>query len=316
MYEIGGYIELDRYALPMLHEGALPLNCGRNALAYLIRTRNIKTLWIPKFLCDSVREVCGKENIVIKYYSIDLDFLPKELVLVQDEWLYVVNFYGQLENSVLEGLHQKYHRVIVDNVQAYYQMPVAGVDTIYTCRKFFGVADGAFLYTNQMLEEELQQDESFERMRFLNGRFERTASEFYNEYAANNDMFANEPIKRMSKLTENLLHAIDYDAVKKQRTDNYRILHEAFAQENKLSLSIPEGAFMYPLYCEGGRQARKILQAKKIYIPILWPDVFECCEPTELEYHMAENILPLPVDQRYNKDDMEYIIEEVYKAIR
>ncbi len=42
MREIGGYIELDTYRLPMLHEGAIALNCGRNALAYLLRARRIK----------------------------------------------------------------------------------------------------------------------------------------------------------------------------------------------------------------------------------------------------------------------------------
>ena len=42
MREIGGYIELDSYCLPMLHEGAVALNCGRNALAYLLRARQIK----------------------------------------------------------------------------------------------------------------------------------------------------------------------------------------------------------------------------------------------------------------------------------
>ena len=36
MREIGGYMELDRYHLPMLHESALALNCGRNTLKHLI----------------------------------------------------------------------------------------------------------------------------------------------------------------------------------------------------------------------------------------------------------------------------------------
>ena len=59
MTEIGGYIELDKYALPMLHEGAISLNCGRNCLAYLLRARKIKKILLPKFLCDSVSSVCG-----------------------------------------------------------------------------------------------------------------------------------------------------------------------------------------------------------------------------------------------------------------
>ena len=44
MKEYGGYIELDTYSLPMLHEGAKALNCGRNCLAYLIEARGIRKL--------------------------------------------------------------------------------------------------------------------------------------------------------------------------------------------------------------------------------------------------------------------------------
>ena len=42
MKEYGGYIELDTYRLPMLHEGSIALNCGRNCLAYLIIAKRIK----------------------------------------------------------------------------------------------------------------------------------------------------------------------------------------------------------------------------------------------------------------------------------
>ena len=35
----------------------------------------------------------------------------------------------------------------------------------------------------------------------------------------------------------------------------------------------------------------------------------------ELEFDMAKNILPIPVDQRYGIEDMEYIVEEVLKCI-
>ncbi len=90
MKEIGGYVELDRYTLPMLHEGAVALNCGRNALAYLIRSRAIKKMRIPKFLCNSIRDVCDRETIVWRYYSIGKDFLPQDITLVKDEWRYVV----------------------------------------------------------------------------------------------------------------------------------------------------------------------------------------------------------------------------------
>ncbi len=304
MQEFGGYIELDKYELPLLHEGAIALNCGRNALAYLIKARNIKKILIPKFLCDSIQKLCKRENVQYKYYSIGKDFLPLSIDPASDEWLYIVNFYGQISNEILEMLVNQYQRVIIDNVQAYFQMPISNVDTIYTCRKFFGVADGAFLYTDAKLGQNLELDESFDRMRFLLGRFERTAAEFYSEYVANNDMFENEPIKKMSKLTDNLLRGIQYEKVKRIRTENFKLLHTEFSNVNKLVLTVPNGAFMYPLYIENGTEIRKKLQKEKVYIPTLWPDVFDVCEPFELEYDMAANILPLPCDQRYNKEDI------------
>lgn len=311
MREIGGYIELDSYNLPMLHEEAIALNCGRNALAYLIRAKKIKKILMPRFICNSVIDICDKESVNISFYSIDINFRISDFELSDEEWLYIVNYYGQFDNACIKKLHDKYQRIIIDNSQAYFQMPVKNVDTLYTCRKFFGVADGAFLYTDIKLEEDLEQDESFERMHFLLGRYERNASEFYNEYSVNNKLFSTEPIKKMSKLTNNLLHAIDYDFVKKQRTKNFTVFHEEFNGINKLQLTIPDGAYMYPLYIQNGTGIREKLLKKKIYVPILWPNIMKYFSNNEIEYDMAKNILPLPVDQRYCMDDMKYIAEEI-----
>lgn len=308
MREIGGYIELDTYTGPMLHGDGIKLNCGRNALAYLIEAKDIRKLWMPKFMCDSCNGILRKENVEVTYYSIGLDFKPKGANPAEDEWLYVVNFYGQLSNGYLSSLKAQHPNLIVDNAQAYFQMPLPETDTMYTCRKFFGVADGAILYTDAVLDEEIPLDESFHRMRFLLGRYERPASEFYSEYAANNRFFADEPIKRMSRLTENLLHGIDYEAVKQRRTENFAYLHKWLSGINHLDLTIPEGAFMYPLYLENGAEIRNKLQAMKIYIPTLWPAVFALCGKMEPEYDMAKNILPLPVDQRYGTEEMEYLV--------
>lgn len=235
--------------------------------------------------------------------------------MTQDEWLYVVNFFGQLNNEFLLTLKNKYNRIIVDNAQGYFQMPITDVDTIYTCRKYFGVADGAFLYTNARLNREIPQDESFERMHFLLGRYERSANEFYSEYVANNRLFTTEPIKKMSHLTKNLLRGIDYESVSKCRTNNFALLHKEFCTTNVLKLSIPNGAFMYPLYVENGMAIRKILQQEKIYIPTLWPSVFEECSSDSLEYCYAANILPIPVDQRYGPDDMKYFVEVINRVL-
>ena len=311
MKEIGGYIELDTYRGDMLHRDGIKLNCGRNALAYLIQAKKIRNIWMPKFMCDSCDKILKTYNVNVKYYSVGIDFRPINLQREKGEWIYIVNYYGQLsdEDILIYG-----DQLICDNAQAYFEKPIKNIETLYSCRKFFGVADGAILYTDSIMKNIIQ-DESFERMHFLLGRYERCASEFYQEYIDNNHFFANEPIKRMSKLTENFLHGIDYEFVKKRRTENFKYLHKFLFKINKLSLTVPEGAFMYPLYIDNGEKLRKKLQDQKIYIPILWPSVFKLCSESELEYDMAKNILPLPVDQRYDIETMKYLLESIQNNI-
>ena len=313
MREIGGYIEIDTYHLPMLHEDGIALNCGRNCLAYLFKSRGIRKIKLPFFICASIPGVCDREGIEKSFYHVGLDFKPAEgLSLEEDEWLYLVNYYGQLSNDEIESYVQRFGSVIVDQANDYFASPLPNVDTFYTCRKWFGVADGAFLYTDKPLSDEFPQDESFDRMEFLLGRYERTANEFYNGYNANNKYFIDQQIKKMSKLTANLLHGIDYEAVEARRRENFEFLQEQLRGLNQLR---PRTAsFMYPFMIEGGANIRKKLQAEKIYIPTLWPTVFELTDKTDLEYQMAKNILPLPIDQRYEIEDMKYMVHKLLQA--
>ena len=316
MKEYGGYIEFENYHGNMVHEGAISLNCGRNALAYLCEAKKIKKLYLPYFLCSSVPNLCKKIGVEYGYYHINEKFEPIfNQALGEEEWLYIVNFYGQLDNDYLTAWKRKYDRVIIDNAQSYFQMPVGGVDTLYTCRKYFGVADGAFLYTDTKLSRELPRDESFERMHFLLGRFERNANEFYSEYVANNKLFATEPVKRMSRLTENLLCGIDYAGVAKRRQENFEFLDTELWNINELKLKSVYCAFMYPLLIQNGAAVRKELQKEKIYIPTLWPNVLEECPKDSLEYHYAADVLPILVDQRYGIEDMKYLVEVIRNEI-
>ncbi len=312
MQEYGGYIEFEYYHGRQYHEKAIALNSGRHCVEYLIRAKHIRKLYMPYYMCGSVAALCKKTGVEVAYYHTDITFYPQFCQTLADgEWLYIVNYYGQLSNQQLQHMKERYGRIIVDNAQAFFQEAIDGVDTCYTCRKFFGVADGGYLYTDLGLDEELQQDCSYDRMLFLMGRFEKTASEFYAQNVANNKLFAAEPLKQMSKMTKNLMCSLDYAHILRVRTDNYAYLHRRLRQINKLDMTVPDGAFMYPLYIENGAEIRKKLQQRKIYIPTLWPDVFDICQANELEYDMANNILPLPVDQRYTEEDMAYLIEQL-----
>ena len=307
--EIGGYLELERFTGPMLHEKALALSGGRACLSYLIEQRGIRKIALPDFNCDIVETVCQAHDVSIRVYPVGADLRPKTLQTEEDEWFYLVNFYGQLTEDEVHHIAARVPRLIVDNAQAYFDLPLKGVDTLYTCRKFLGVPDGGFLYTTAP-ERALPADESRERMGFVLGRFERPAGEYFAAAAQNNDDLSIEP-KRMSGLTENLLHAVDYDRVKTRRTENFRLLHEGLGSRNCLELHMTEGAYAYPLMLPEGQKIRKKLIEQKIFVPMLWPNVPEQ-QPADSEAcRLAEQILPLPCDQRYGAEEMAFIIKAV-----
>lgn len=311
MKEIGGFLELELNHGSEFHEQGIALNSGRNGLRYLIRGRKIKRIWLPKLLCSAISDTCKEENVEILYYSIDKELRPVLPQGLENDWLYLINYYGQYCAEEIRYWGRIYKNIIVDNVQAFYAKPIDGLDTIYTCRKFFGVPDGGYLYTECTPSVILQKDESYDRLTFLAGRLERSGNEFYSAYRENEQRIDELPLRRMSMVTQNLLRGIDYEQIKTDRERNFNYLHERLSMINQLALCLPDGPYMYPLLIKGGAEIRKKLQEKKIYIPILWPNVLQECPVDSLEYRYATDILPIPVDQRYGVEDMKNIADEL-----
>ena len=102
---------------------------------------------------------------------------------------------------------------------------------------------------------------------------------------------------------------MDYDRVRRQREANYGVLAAALDGENRLRCPCPPGPFAYPFFTENGPALRKKLIGHKIYVPQLWPEL-AAGEPAGSPARvLAEDILPLPCDQRYGEEDMKYLLE-------
>lgn len=317
MKEIGGYFELEKMTGQEYHEDMVKLNLGRTGLVYLLKTVGTKVLWVPYFLCDSVTECCKKAGYELKYYHIDENFLPiMEEKLPYGEFIYIVNYYGLLDEMQMLMLREKYTRVIIDNTHAFYQKPTPFAPALYSLRKFFGLSDGAYIYLGGYREkiplDMLEVDESRDRMKHILGRFEGTASEYYQDMLDNAHSLEDEMVKRMSPLTENLLRGINYDRAKKKREENYARLQELLGDSNGLQVKMPQGPFAYPYYHKNGLALRKKMAEHKVYVPVYWTNVVKTMPEDSLEFDYAANILPLPCDQRYSPEDMD-IVAEVLK---
>lgn len=311
MRPIGGYFSLELPFREEYHKDALRLNTGRNCLEYILRVRGYKKVYVPYYTCEVVMEPIKKLDISYEFYYVDIHLeIRDSFTLEQDEALLYTNYYG-LKQRYVEYLAQKVgSRLIVDNTQAFYAKPLPGIDTFYTCRKFFGVADGAYLYCDAVLDEEIEQDYSYDRMAHLLKRVDLSAEEGFADFRRVDDGLDNQPIRKMSKLTQRMMQSIDYEAIAKKRKKNYLMLHETLGGENNLELPLELDAvpMVYP-YLTPVKGLRERLIENKVFVARYWPNVLDWTLQNDLEYKLSNQMTPLPIDQRYDEVEINRIIE-------
>ena len=311
MEPIGGYFSLELPKGEEYHKDAIRLNTGRNCLEYILKARGYKKVYLPYYTCEVVLEPFEKLSIPYEFYHIDINFeIRDRFTLKDDEALLYVNYYGLKQRYVEQLAEKTGDHLIVDNTQAFYAKPVAGIDTFYTCRKFFGVPDGAYLYTNKLMDAEFEQDQSFDYFMFLTKRIDLGAEAGYDDFRNLSKHVVGQPIKIMSKLTQRMMQGIDYARIAQQRRDNYLQLHSALGNSNTLSLPLEDDAvpMVYP-YLAPVKGLREKLIANKVFVARYWPNVLDWTSKDDIECQFACQMQPLPIDQRYREDDMNRIVD-------
>ena len=312
--EIGGYFELEDFGGKEYYPNLYKVNLGRTALRWLLEGRGYTKIYLPVFLCESVTEACEQHGIRISRYQLDAELnvlLPRKK-LGESECLYLVNYYGQLTDEKILAYQKIFGNIIVDHTHAFFQKPLPGVDTLYSCRKFLGVSDGAYLSTDAELEPEKKPlDHSMGRMEHILGRYEYDAGTFYQKMLDNAANYHEMEIRRMSRLTGNLLRTMDYSGIKTRREQNYRLLSQLLPSRNAFTGEVPEGPFAYPYYHKNGLELRRWLAGRKIFVPTNWRNILEEFDRDTMEYDWAANVLPLPCDQRYGAEEMQYIADSI-----
>lgn len=317
MKPIGGYFSLELPKGNSFHPDALALNTGRNCLEYVLRCRKYRKVYIPYYTCGVVMEPFQKLGVAYEHYHINQQLeLAEEITLKDDEALLYTNYFG-LNQLYVELLAKHYGKqLIVDNTQAFYAKPFTGIDTFNTCRKYFGVPDGAYLYTDAKADFDIEQDVSYDRMSFLLKRLDLGAEAGYADFREQTARLVGQPIKWMSKLTMQMMQSIDYKAVAQQRRENYLYLDSQLKASNQLQLTLSDNAvpMVYP-YLTNDKDLKKRFIAEKVFVATYWPNVFEWCKPEDWEYELTTKTVFIPIDQRYGIEDMQRIIKIIKQQI-
>lgn len=306
---IGGYFEMELRGGEHYHRGAIRLNSGRNCFEYILRANGYKKVYIPYYTCEVMLPPLENNQIEFAHYHIDGNLEPIEKIeLKRGEAFLYTNYFGLKQRCVerLAGIYGE--RLIVDDSQAFYAPRLPGVDSFYSARKFFGVPDGAYLYSNKVLDEDLQRAVSYSRITSLVKRIDVSAEAGYGDFQTASEELCNRPIERMSAFTERLLCSLDYAAAADKRRQNFKYLQTRLQSRNQLELELDDAGvpMIYPFW-QKDPGLRKKLISNRIFVATYWPNVFDWCQVDSLEYAFARDMISLPVDQRYGTPEMDCI---------
>lgn len=314
--EIGSFIELQ---LPKGREyysqknDIARLNTGRSALWHAFRLIGAKAIWIPYYQCDSVRDTFIKNGAEVKYYHIDSNWNPIDLNPENDEAVMFVNYYGIMSSQRMQELAKLYKHPIIDNCQAFFCKPLDNALNVYSCRKFVGVPDGAYVIGKNAgkFTDEYPQSFSSDTATFLFSRIEYGCEgKGYEMRKINEDRIDKEGIKKMSKLTFSLLDGTDYREIKLIRRFNFRYAHMLLSRINKIdpmmyydNETVP---MVYPLVVENDKLIDRLFKAKH-FQGHWWSYI--CDEHPEdiFEHWISRYVIPITIDQRYGRKELDYL---------
>lgn len=313
---IGGFFELDfrkNDVSSLFHDNAIALNSGRNSLEYLLREKNIKHLHIPYYTCEAVLEPITYTKTSYSFYHISNSFLPLIDNIGTSETVLYTNYFGIMQKPI-SVLCKKYPDIIIDNSQSFFDLPLYGVSSFYSPRKFFGVPDGGFLYDwESPRDKSYERDFSYNRCIHLLKSIDIDKEAGYIDFLENEKFLKNQPIKQMSELSKTILKCQDFNAVANKRVNNFNFLHQELRQINILTDLIDSldyiGPMVYPLYVKNGSELRRLLIESKVFVPQYWTNILSLLDKSSFEFDLVENLLPLPIDQRYSSLELRRVVE-------
>jgi len=311
---IGGFFELERFFKnSMYHDKSIALTSGRACISLILKLEHPKRIYIPYYTCNAVIDPIETLGIEYIFYEIDKDLEPKRIPNLNNDDLFLyINYFGlkgEYCNKIITNLGKK---VVIDNTHNFFHKGWSGIYSFTSARKYFGIPDGAFLYgiPKNYAEKILRNNNVsiLPNIAKLEGRINS-----YNLYKESESLFDSE-VKRISYISEIILSNIDYEQVAKKRVDNYNYLHDNLGSINTFftqPLHKDDTPFCYPFvpkkYIE-----KKMLHKLGLFIPSFWLDVSSrAISGFKFEKHLSTNMLPLPVDHRYSKNEMKTIVRVV-----
>lgn len=330
-YEIGSHFdlnfaELGDYAYTFSGRAAIEL-----ALNDILNSQNAVSVYMPSYCCSSMLQPFIKKGIDIVYYDVlyepDKGIVQKIDTSVNCDIFFFMSYFG-LEVFSLDyeiELFSKRGVIVIEDITHSFLSDDGfskNVDySIASIRKWLPIASGGYIIkhrgslvkkplinSDDLVTEKIQAMK--EKYYYLNG--EATSKEsFLEKFSLAEEKFSQiDSSYRIDSLSLRIINSIDIDKIKNQRRKNGKILYKGLQGFNLIKPLIPNPDFdkLCPLFIpivvgKGYRDdLREYLIANSVYCPVHWSNDADKRESIQREE------LSLICDQRYNEEDMEYIL--------
>jgi len=318
---------------PFLKDRAIFMVNARSCISVLIELLSPTNIWMPSYLCDSMLEAIDKSTDYMKFYEVDYDLAVPSLEWLNDvqkgDLIVIIDYFGFLFDSAIAiRAKEKGAWVLEDAAQALLSMDLGKFSdfTVYSPRKFLGVPDGGILISNCNvdlgdLNLKIPPEEWW--LKALLATIFRRKFDIYDGkncwFELYKEVEAQQPIGHyaMSHFSKALLmHSFDYPIIAERRVRNYRTLMELLG-DHKLFPKLPNNVVPlgFPIRLKNRDRIRQILIDKRIYPPIHWSINEFIPGKFRDSYKLADHIMTLPCDQRYNHFDMTRMAQIVLSNI-
>lgn len=299
-----------------------------------------KIVLLPAYTCDTVITPFKELGWKCIYYPVDLQLridvdTTMDLYNQSRATLIVVHpYYGKdldaEEIALLETIHEKGCKTVVDQTQCIFSSQRLQCVDYYvgSFRKWCSIPDGGYLESKvrqNLFDGELVENEEFVALQrdamYLRGLYFRSDVEEIKSISRRlNKMAVNMTDRNiaphsMSALSVKLLKKEDLQQNQERRLTNYLFLHNHLKNldgcqivcENLEDVTSAPLYFMIYVNDRSGLQRR--LAECHIYAPVIWPVVYDEVLVNDTIKYIYDNILAIPIDQRYDESDMEKILK-------
>lgn len=322
---------------------AIFLSSGQSAIRFILEDIDMKNneyVLIPSYLCPTILYNFKDLGVKYKFYqvnsdlSIDLEDIYSKIHKNNIKAIFFINYFGFYHNEktllCLEKLKNEGIIIIEDSVQMlWFEKKCFIGDYVFNSYRKFLPIDGAIVLSKKIESYDFKDDNYNSIIKLA--RYKKTLfnkfkigneAEFLNLYEkAEQEYYKRKDIIGMDNESKQLLSMIDYNFILKKRLENYCYLYDKLKENNEIKIlyskdSIKNNCILgMPIMIENRDSIRKKMREFNIYCPVHWNIVKEewVNEYSGSKY-LSKRILTLPIDQRYNFEDMNRLIKIISKG--